>query len=84
MQYQEKENNNNRRQKVTVSDIKAMKQRKEKVSVLTAYDYSTAVICDKSGVDILLVGDSAGMVMLGYPNTIPVSMEEMLLFCNAV
>jgi 3-methyl-2-oxobutanoate hydroxymethyltransferase len=60
MQYQEKENNNNRRQKVTVSDIKAMKQRKEKVSVLTAYDYSTAVICDKSGVDILLVGDSAG------------------------
>jgi 3-methyl-2-oxobutanoate hydroxymethyltransferase len=61
-----------------------MKQRKEKVSVLTAYDYSTAVICDKSGVDILLVGDSAGMVMLGYPNTIPVTMEEMLLFCNAV
>lgn len=84
MRYQEKENNDNRRQKVRVNDIKAMKQRKEKVSVLTAYDYSTAVICDKSGVDILLVGDSAGMVMLGYPNTIPVTMEEMLLFCNAV
>jgi 3-methyl-2-oxobutanoate hydroxymethyltransferase len=84
MRYQEKENNDNRRQKVSVNDIKAMKQRKEKVSVLTAYDYSTAVICDKSGVDILLVGDSAGMVMLGYPNTIPVTMEEMLLFCNAV
>jgi len=84
MRYQEKENNDNRRQKVSVNDITAMKQRKEKVSVLTAYDYSTAVICDKSGVDILLVGDSAGMVMLGYPNTIPVTMEEMLLFCNAV
>src|SRR6185437_4564801 len=84
MRYQEKENNDNRRQKVSVNDIKAMKQRKEKVSVLTAYDYSTAVICDKSGVDILLVGDSAGMVMLGYPNTIPVTMEERLLSCNAV
>ena len=61
-----------------------MKQRKEKVSVLTAYDYATALICDKSGVDILLVGDSAGMVMLGYSNTTLVSMEEMLLFCKAV
>lgn len=61
-----------------------MKQRKEKVSVLTAYDYATALICDKSGIDILLVGDSAGMVMLGYSNTTLVSMEEMLLFCKAV
>jgi len=61
-----------------------MKQRKEKVSVLTAYDYATALICDKAGVDILLVGDSAGMVMLGYSNTTLVNMEEMLLFCKAV
>src|SRR5919202_3823647 len=86
MQSQEINNNNvyDRRKKISVTDIISMKQRKEKVSVLTAYDYSTALICDKAGVDVLLVGDSAGMVMLGYPNTIPVSMEEMLVFSKAV
>jgi 3-methyl-2-oxobutanoate hydroxymethyltransferase len=84
VQYQESNNISNRREKVTVNDLIIMKQKREKVSVLTAYDYSTASICDKAGVDVLLVGDSAGMVMLGYPNTIPVSMEEMLLFCKAV
>ena len=86
MQSQEINNNNtyDRRKKVSVDDILSMKQRKEKVSVLTAYDYSTALICDKAGVDVLLVGDSAGMVMLGYSNTTPVNMEEMLLFCKAV
>jgi 3-methyl-2-oxobutanoate hydroxymethyltransferase len=86
MQSQETNSNNtyDRRKKVSVDDIISMKQRKEKVSVLTAYDYSTALICDKAGVDVLLVGDSAGMVMLGYSNTTPVNMEEMLLFCKAV
>jgi 3-methyl-2-oxobutanoate hydroxymethyltransferase len=86
MQSQEINSNNtyDRRKKVNVYDIISMKQRKEKVSVLTAYDYSTALICDKAGVDVLLVGDSAGMVMLGYSNTTPVNMEEMLLFCKAV
>jgi 3-methyl-2-oxobutanoate hydroxymethyltransferase len=86
MQFQETSSNNtyDRRKKVSVDDILSMKQRKEKISVLTAYDYSTALICDKAGVDILLVGDSAGMVMLGYSNTTPVNMEEMLLFCKAV
>lgn len=81
---QEEDNTNKRRKKVSVNDIIEMKRQKEKISVLTAYDYSTASICDKASIDILLVGDSAGMVMLGYPNTIPVSMEEMLLFCKAV
>ena len=84
MQYEKTNNCNNARKKVSVNDIISMKQKKEKVSVLTAYDYSTASICDKANVDILLVGDSAGMVMLGYTNTISVSMEEMLLFCKAV
>jgi 3-methyl-2-oxobutanoate hydroxymethyltransferase len=84
VQYQESNNISNRREKVTVNDLIIMKQKREKVSVLTAYDYSTASICDKAGVDVLLVGDSAGMVMLGYPNTIPVSMEEMLVFSKAV
>lgn len=86
MQFQEINSKNiyDRVKKISVRDIISMKQRKEKVSVLTAYDYATALICDKSGVDILLVGDSAGMVMLGYSNTTLVSMEEMLLFCKAV
>lgn len=69
--------------KVSVSDILAMK-RGEKISVLTAYDYSTAQICDRAGIDILLVGDSAGMVVLGYASTMPVGMQEMMLFCGAV
>lgn len=60
-----------------------MKNR-SKISVVTAYDYCTALICDRAGLDILLVGDSAGMVVLGYPNTIRVEMADMLLFCGAV
>jgi 3-methyl-2-oxobutanoate hydroxymethyltransferase len=81
---QGEDNTNKRRKKLSVNDIIEMKRRKEKICVLTAYDYSTASICDKASIDIVLVGDSAGMIMLGYPNTIPVSMEEMLLFCKGV
>jgi len=55
-----------------------------KISVITAYDYTTSLLCDKAGVDILLVGDSAGMVMLGYQSTIPVTMEQMCIFTEAV
>ena len=55
-----------------------------KISVITAYDYTTALLCDKAGVDILLVGDSAGMVVLGYQSTIPVTMEQMCIFTEAV
>jgi 3-methyl-2-oxobutanoate hydroxymethyltransferase len=71
------------KKKVSVSDLATMKG-KEKISVLTAYDYSTSLICDRAGVDVILVGDSAGMVVLGYPSTVPVNMPEMLLFCGAV
>lgn len=67
----------------SVRDILLMKNSK-KVTVITAYDYTTAQLCDKSGVDILLVGDSVGMVMLGYENTIPVTMDQMCLFTEAV
>lgn len=71
------------RKKVSVNDILAMKGN-EKISVLTAYDYSTSLICDRAGVDVLLVGDSAGMVVLGYSSTVPVGMGEMMMFCGAV
>jgi 3-methyl-2-oxobutanoate hydroxymethyltransferase len=61
-----------------------MKKEKKKISVITSYDYSLASLCDKAGIDVLLVGDSAGMVMLGYENTIPVTMEQMSMFTEAV
>ena len=68
----------------TVADIISKKNSGKKISVITAYDYSMATLCDRAGIDILLVGDSAGMVMLGYENTIPVTMDQMCLFTEAV
>ena len=68
----------------TVQDIINMKKEKKKVSVITSYDYTLASLCDKAGIDVLLVGDSAGMVMLGYENTIPVTMDQMCMFTEAV
>ena len=68
----------------TPRDIIAKKAAGKKISVITAYDYSLATLCDKAGVDILLVGDSAGMVVLGYENTIPVTMTNMVIFTEAV
>jgi len=68
----------------TVQDILNMKKEKKKVSVITSYDYTLASLCDKAGIDVLLVGDSAGMVMLGYENTISVTMDQMCMFTEAV
>lgn len=68
----------------SVKDILDKKKNGQKISVITAYDYTMASLCDKAGIDIMLVGDSAGMVMLGYENTIPVTMEQMILFTEAV
>jgi 3-methyl-2-oxobutanoate hydroxymethyltransferase len=68
----------------SVKDILDKKKAGQKISVITAYDYTLASLCDKAGIDILLVGDSAGMVMLGYENTIPVTMDQMILFTEAV
>ena len=68
----------------SVQDIINMKKNNKKISVVTSYDYTLASLCDKSEVDILLVGDSAGMVMLGYENTIPVTMDQMCIFTEAV
>ncbi len=61
-----------------------MKQKGEKIAMLTAYDYSTAKIVDETGMPLILVGDSLGMVVLGYESTIPVTMEEMLHHTKAV
>ncbi len=68
----------------TVQDIINMKKGKKKISAITSYDYTLASLCDKAGIDVLLVGDSAGMVMLGYENTIPVTMDQMCMFTEAV
>jgi 3-methyl-2-oxobutanoate hydroxymethyltransferase len=70
--------------KRTIQDIIMMKQNGEKISMLTAYDVSFAGLLDSSGIDVILVGDSLGMVLLGYESTIPVTMEEMLHHCRAV
>ena len=70
--------------RVTISEIRDMKRKGEKIPVLTAYDYTTAKILDDAGVPMLLVGDSLGMVVLGYENTIPVTMEDMVHHIKAV
>jgi 3-methyl-2-oxobutanoate hydroxymethyltransferase len=71
-------------EKVTVPRIKAMKERDEKITMLTAYDTPFARILDQAGVDILLVGDSVGSVVAGYPNTLPVTIDEMIYHTRAV
>ena len=70
--------------RVTITQIKEMKQKGEKFAMLTAYDYPTARLLDEAGVPVILVGDSLGMVVLGYDSTIPVTMEEMLHHTKAV
>ena len=64
--------------------IRGAKARGEKIPVLTAYDYPLARLLDESGIEVLLVGDSLGMVVLGYPDTTAVTMEEMVHHCSAV
>jgi 3-methyl-2-oxobutanoate hydroxymethyltransferase len=71
-------------QKVTVPSIKAMKEHGEKITMLTAYDTPFARILDEAGVDILLVGDSVGSVVAGYPHTLPVTIDEMIYHTRAV
>jgi 3-methyl-2-oxobutanoate hydroxymethyltransferase len=73
-----------KRKKTTVQTLRGKKQNGEVISMLTAYDYPTALAIDQAEIDVILVGDSLGMVVLGYPNTLPVTMEDMLHHCKAV
>jgi len=70
--------------KVRTVTLQQMKREGRKITVLTAYDYPMALLIDRAGVDVILVGDSGGMTVLGYENTIPVTMDEMLMMTKAV
>jgi 3-methyl-2-oxobutanoate hydroxymethyltransferase len=70
--------------RITINDIKQMKVKKDKIVMITAYDYTTAKLVDESGIPLILVGDSLGMVMLGYESTIPVTIDEMIHHTKAV
>jgi len=69
---------------VTTATIRAMKKKGEKITMLTAYDYPTALAVDSAGVDMILVGDSLGMAVLGYDSTLPVTMSDMIHHTRAV
>jgi 3-methyl-2-oxobutanoate hydroxymethyltransferase len=73
-----------RPEKVNAPSLKASKQRGERLVCLTAYDFPTARIIDEAGIDIILVGDSLGNVVLGYGNTVPVTLDEILIHLKAV
>ncbi|MEE8637580.1 MAG: 3-methyl-2-oxobutanoate hydroxymethyltransferase, partial [Candidatus Margulisiibacteriota bacterium] len=71
-------------EKITTAKLQDSKSQHKKICMLTAYDYPFAKILDEAGVDIVLIGDSLGNVALGYENTLPVSMQEMLIHTRAV
>ena len=70
--------------KLNVNYIKNMKKINEPITAITSYDYPFAQLADQADIDIILVGDSGGMVKLGYENTIQTTMEEMLTMCKSV
>lgn len=71
-------------QRITIPQLQAKKEKRDTIVALTAYDFPIAKIVDEAGIDLILVGDSLGMVVLGYENTIPVTMEEMIHHTKAV
>lgn len=73
-----------RPEKVSAPSLRASKERGERLVCLTAYDYPTARLVDEAGIDVILVGDSLGNVVLGYGNTVPVTLEEMITHVKAV
>ncbi len=77
-------NENKEFKKITTHSLLAMKQRGEKISMLTAYDFSMATILDDAGIDILLVGDSASNVMAGHETTLPITLDQMIYHATSV
>ena len=71
-------------QKVSILDLQRKKAEKQPITMLTAYDYPGATLVDEAGIDIILVGDSLAMTVLGHPNTVSVTVDEMLHHCKAV
>ena len=70
--------------RVTIRDLSKMKARGEKIAMITAYDYTSAIIVERAGIPIILVGDSLGHVVMGYDSTVPVTMEDMIHHIKAV
>ncbi|MGI9861036.1 3-methyl-2-oxobutanoate hydroxymethyltransferase [Moorella naiadis] len=70
--------------KITLPRLQAMKEQGEKITMVTAYDYPSALLADRAGVEMILVGDSLGMVVLGYQSTVPVTMADMIHHTRAV
>ncbi len=69
---------------ITIPTLQRMKESGEKITVITAYDYPSARLCDAAGVDVILIGDSVGVVVAGHDTTLPVTMDEMLYHVRAV
>ena len=76
--------NERRSRKVTTRSLRSMKEQREPISALTAYDFLTAQLLDQAGIDVILVGDSAGMVVQGLDTTVGVTLEQMLYHCQVV
>ena len=72
------------REKVTIPKLYEMKRKGDKIAFLTGYDFPTAALEDEAGIDMILIGDSGGMTTLGYSTTLPVTMDEMMVFTGSV